>query len=641
MIERSIKFTSILLGLCLAAAGLCAAAAGDSPAARGEVKLGISRVSKPPGAASRGERVEIVGRVRNRGDRRVGARLKLIVPRREGASSGTRLRRKRLKRVQAGGGKRFRIGFRVGESLLPAAGEPEATHRLAVCVRGHRWRGRWRCRQTTGTLTVPNPLPPGYERGATSIGDPLYPQVGNGGYDVRGYEIELNYEPSSNRFLTGTRTTITAVATIDLGELSLDFQDLDVSSVEVNREPAGFVQTVARPALPDSATELRKLVINPPDGIDSGAAFTVEISYSGRPRKLIGLDDAPTGWVRSCNEGRDPPCDGAIVVNEPNGAQTWFPANDHPSDKATVETAITAPSPYTALGVGELESRRGNGDGTTTWSWSEDDPTATYLTTATTGKFFFDETSVTIEPGGRILPSYEAVDRTAGPGRRSTFEAALDRTGSILGFLTGRYGSSYPFGSTGAIADDVAGLGYALEVQTKPTFSSISFTDGLMAHELAHQWFGNSVSPATWLETWHSEGWAQWSQLRWEFETGNSDESPAEILDATLARTGSIWDTPPATLLGDPARQFDGFAVYTRPAMMLEAYRQIVGEARFTELAQTLASRHGYSTLTTARFIALAREISDLRGADASRLDRFFQQWLYGIDRPTLSPEDF
>ncbi len=622
--------------------------AGPADAKAGKPRLKVTSTSNPPPTVEAGERVRIEATVANRGRKAAPAQLKLLA---EMPNDGVkRLKRRRSKRIQPGSELTTGLRFRVPAELVPpdSTGAPAnvAGYPLEVCVRKRGPGSRFRCKGLRRPLKVEGEigLPAGYSAGSRSLDDPLFPQVGNGGYDVSGYDISLDYDPSRNRFKAGTHTKITAVAKKNLSRFSLDFQRLDVSAVKVNGAPAGFSQVAATPPLGGAAntTQLRKLVIDPGSGIDSGTEFTARVAYSGTPKEMVDADGSSEGWVRAClGVPSTLTCDGAFVVNEPNGAQTWFPSNNHPSDKATIDTEITVPAGYTAIGVGELLSNNASGDGSRTWSWTEDDPTATYLTTATVGDFIFTEATMTETGTGLELPVYEAIDSDATIVQQNSINTSLDRAPSMINFLAGLYGP-YPFDSTGAVVDQVPTLGYALEVQTKPHFATLSVPVNTLLHEHAHQWFGNAVSPATWLEIWHNEGWAEWSTWYWDSETNGDADSPADIFASEYdGASASEWETPPATLDGDPAKLFDEFAVYVRSAMTLEAYREIVGDSKFFDFARTLQTRYSGGDVSTAQVIDTAKEISDFSGPELQLLDDFFQQWLYGTVKPTILPPDF
>ena len=206
--------------------------------------------------------------------------------------------------------------------------------------------------------------------GARTLGDPLLPQIGNGGYDVKHYRIQLDYDPGNNSF-TSAKTTIRARATQTLKEFSLDFQDLDVASVKVDGRDADFEQVDATPQLSanPAVTQPMKLVVDPHPSTrpKQGRDFTVVVRYSGTPEAITDADESIEGWIRACYPLAAPQtCDGAFVVNQPIGAQSWFPGNNYPNDKATFATHIRVPEGKTALGVGENIGNITHSDGTVT-----------------------------------------------------------------------------------------------------------------------------------------------------------------------------------------------------------------------------------------------------------------------------------
>lgn len=615
--------------------------------AEAEVKtLSIFKVSEPPPTLSAGDTFPIDGKVINYGVRAqrgvVSAHLRDASDRNaaeipmDGSDTTSR--------VSKGEIVPFAFDATVSESGELVAG---TTYDVRVCVANTKGPERRRCRRAgTATYTAaPNFIP-----GSRSLGDELFPQIGNGGYDAASYEINLNYDPADNEFLAGTSTTMNAVSTQDLSEFTMDFQDIPVSSVSVNGVPVdSFSQVDAEPEFAEGATQPMKLVIDPAGpGIIEGSAMAVDVAYEGTPVLVTDADESFEGWIPACYPLAEPQtCDGAFVVNEPIGAQGWFPSNNFPTDKATFDTNITVPMDLEAVGIGELISNGANGDGTETWSWSEDDPTSTYLTTATNGNFDYTKRDITESLTGRVLPQFEFIDSSATPTEKATINTNLGRTEAMTNFLSARFGP-YPYDSGGAVADKAAGVGYALEVATKSHYAG-NFTTGApgvsqstLVHEISHQWMGNAVTLERWNDIWFQEGWAQWSSWSWNFEDGTSTKSPGEQWSENYASgPATKWDTIPTELNNDPADLFAFFPTYTRGAMTFQGYREIVGSPKFFEFARELQTRFAYGNVSSEDVVDLMIEISDFTGDERALLEDYFDQWLYQAGRPTITPNDF
>ena len=444
-----------------------------------------------------------------------------------------------------------------------------------------------------------DPGSPRFGPGAPGAGDPYFPLAGNGGFDVTHYDLEIDYEPPgpAPAPLEGTMqatATLWMTPTQNLDQFNLDLRELDVESVVVRGRPARFTHDGG------------ELVVTPRPKMHAGRSVRVEVTYGGTTGRPTDIEGALYGWVTTR--------DGAMVANEPDGASTWYPVSDHPTDKATYDFDITVPEGLVAVANGDLVGQRTSG-GRTTWSWSSSEPMASYLSTASVGNY---ELRTSQTPDG--LPLIDAIDRDLAPDA----SVGLAQTAEMIAFFEDEFGP-YPFGSFGAIVDDDS-VGYALETQTRPIYSRRA-SEGTVAHELAHQWMGNSVSPQRWRHIWLNEGWATYASWIWaEHDGGTTAREQFEDVMAIPA-DDDFWQT----IVADPGATglFAG-AVYDRGAATLYALRQEIGTDAFGKLSRAWPERFAGSTATTADFQALAEEVS---GRD---LTDFFDVWVHTAGKPTL-----
>ena len=438
--------------------------------------------------------------------------------------------------------------------------------------------------------------------GASGAGDPYYPYAGNGGYDVAHYDIRLTYQPATDQ-LAGT-TTILATTTQELSSFDLDF-GLAVNSIRVDNAPAAF--RTERPG---------EVVVTPAKPLAKGKTITVVVNYADTPSKVV--IDGYTAWKKTP--------DGAIAVDEPQNAQWWFPANDHPTDKATYDIAVEVPDNVAALSNGTLVRRTKQRAGWTRWNWRSTQPQATYLATLEVGGF---EVNQQTTPDGK--PFITAYDQLVPAESLDAAKASVERTPEINEFLSSQFGP-YPFEAQGGVVS--TGLGFALEAQTRPVYSHKFFTSGsntsVIAHENAHQWFGDAVSLGRWSDIWLNEGFATYAEYLWSEHEGEG--TPAELAQY-------VYDSHPAdddlwkVLPGDPgaANQFDD-AVYDRGALALQALRTAVGDEAFFTILRTWVAEQKGGDARISEFIALAEKIS------GKPLQDLFTTWLFTTGKPAVGP---
>ena len=458
-----------------------------------------------------------------------------------------------------------------------------------------------------GAAGWPGPSSPG----AADLGDRLFPGLGNGGYDVKHYHLDLRYATSAPTQGFDGDVTIVARATQGLSRFNLDFGGQGVSAVRVNRRRARWTRAG------------EELVVSPRQPLRRGSTFVVEVDdFSATPTVPDPADPSSVAFFVTDV--------GSATAPQPNYAHRIFPSNDHPRDKASFSFRIDVPSDVKAATNGVPTGRHTRRD-RTVWTSYQRQPMATQLLQLAVGKY--DHTWRGRQRG-------VVVRDVTSPTLTSAIGSQLATELEHLDWMEPRVGA-YPFDIYGSLVVD-AQFGFALETQTLSLYPGFAFTllpqsvwDPVMLHELAHQWFGDDVALWDWSDLWLSEGHATWYEVLYAEEKGHLEESRGfadfdDFMESVYA-LGDQWRDqygPVAQPLVDGPLFSSN--VYEGGALVLYALRQEIGEARFERLERAWLERYGGESASTADFIALASRVA---GRD---LSGFLRAWLYGATTPPM-----
>lgn len=435
------------------------------------------------------------------------------------------------------------------------------------------------------------------------LGDRFYPSLGNAGYDVQAYELDLKVEPLENDVQGKVR--ILSIATAALVIFHLDFAGMMVDRVFVNERVARF-----------SRLDM-ELIITPAQPIPASETFETIVEWHGSPQPI--LDPAvhrPVGWIHD-PQGR------VLVASEPSGGLTWFPGNHHWSDKARYTLRLNLPSGWQAVSNG-VPAQASEVDGRSLQTWEMHEPSSSYLVFLLIGHY--EARSGTSPQGIPLLDFYPA-----GTGDRSAPRFA--RQGEILDFYSGLLGP-YPFEVSGVAVVDQP-LGFALETQTRSLFGNQAVAqhdEMVVAHELAHQWFGDSVTLRDWGDLWLKEGLATYLSALWVEHAAGPDvfrQTMQALYDDLVMGQFGLFFSPVASLRGDDIRLLYAAPAYTRAALMLHALRFELGEERFFAFLKKFYREHAGGLVTDEDFRTAAQAHSP------HDLGDFFLQWM---DAPGVPP---
>jgi aminopeptidase N len=450
----------------------------------------------------------------------------------------------------------------------------------------------------TPSPTMAPTLPPKQGQAEYGIGDPYFPELGNPGYDVQNYLISLDVDPESGEIIG--KTNLEAVATTNLSSFNLDFQGFEIDHLIVNGSEAAYTR------------DGRELIISPEKPLPAGDKFTVEVAYHGVPQpELVPALQLEMGWERGTSKAIN-------VLSEPDGAESWYPVNDHPLDKALYRFEITVPQPWVVAATGNLMETKTEGD-KTRYVWEMDKPMASYLASVNIDLYKLDEHDGS---GGVKIRNY--IPQDVDPALASN----LDRLPEMIAYFSDLFGP-YPFDEYGVlIADETIApcldRSLSLEAQSLSIHcpSEYMLSETVLAHELAHQWFGDSVSLKRWQDIWLKEGFATYAQWLWETR-GQDVKAVTALADEQKKFSGQD-----AKIGQPPLNGLYDWESYVGGALVIHALRLQVGDEAFFKILRTYLERYRYGNAGTEEFIAVAEEVSD------QELSAFFDSWLMQTKLP-------
>ncbi|MEU4193737.1 M1 family metallopeptidase [Kribbella sp. NPDC026611] len=444
--------------------------------------------------------------------------------------------------------------------------------------------------------------------GAPGVGDSVFPNLGNGGYQAEHYLIEMKYDPTTK--LIDATTTMQAQATQRLSQFDLDAYGLDIASVEVDGHPATFTQ------------DGHELVVTPAARI--GSRFSVKVHYSADPRRL----KPPLGGFVATP-------DGFSTAPQPDVAHTVFPGNDHPSDKAYYTFKVTAPEGTIGVANGDQVGEEANVDGSTTYTYVSQSPMPTELVQISVGDFAI------VDHG--TLPTGARLRDVVPTGRLTDLTRTLELTKGQLGWMEERLGP-FPFEAYGLLpvnsdasdAFDFTGLETQTLTLYKPNFLKRPENQigTHMVHEITHSWFGNSVSPADWGSLWLNEGNANYYSFLYTYDRGWTDShGKTSMLDRMHEAygVGDIWRAKSGPVARPNAANLFDDIRYTGGTLTLFALSEKLGVDKFNQIQAAWLRTYKNRSATTEDYIDLATRVS----CDPT-VRPFLEDWLYGTKEPAM-----
>jgi aminopeptidase N len=437
------------------------------------------------------------------------------------------------------------------------------------------------------------------------------PYARNREYDLQHSKVALRFDLEQKKVIGDVTHTVSPLRE-GLDEISFDSVGLQIQSVKVNRNDAKF------------STTHKKLIVDLPKAGKIGEKYEIEIKYEGKPTKglyfILPDKDYPNRPKQVWTQG------------ESEDTRFYLPTYDYPNDRLTTETILTVPADWLTVSNGKLISTTDAGSGMKTWIWRESQPSSTYLFTVVAGEL------VEVKDSWRNTPVtyYAPKDR----GERLT--ANYSRTPAMIDLFSRKLGVDYPWEKYAqSMVDDFVAGGMENSSATTNTASSLrspklvpeysTDEDGLISHELGHQWFGDLVTTKDWGNIWLNEGFATFMETIWTEAHYGKDEADSDRWRAAQNwfQQRNLFAKPIVRHDFDDSSEFDGNA-YTKGGWVLYMLRHQLGDDAF------YAGLKHYLEVNRGKNVVTADLIKAIEDATHINVDQFFDQWVYGAGAPKV-----
>ncbi|PYT77192.1 MAG: hypothetical protein DMG40_24215 [Acidobacteria bacterium] len=428
-------------------------------------------------------------------------------------------------------------------------------------------------------------------------------------YDLQHSRIALHFDIEHKKVL-GEITHTLSILRDGTSKIAFDSVGLAIENVTVNKSSAKFETTA------------NQLIVPLPAAAKTGEKFDVSIRYEGKPTKgmyfILPDKDYPDRPIQIWTQG------------ESEDTRYYLPTYDYPNDRLTTETILTVPASWLTVSNGKLISVSDAGKGLKTWDWRESVPSSTYLLTVVAGEF--DE----VKDSWRGMP----VTYYAPKGRGDRLSVNYGRTPAMIDLFSKKLGVDFPWEKYAQVmVDDFVAGGMENSSATTNTSSSLhhpkiaaeNYTDedGLISHELGHQWFGDLVTSKDWGDIWLHEGFATFMENVWMEAHYGKDQADYERWEGARGwfSESNLFSKSIVRFDFNDSSEFDGNA-YTKGGWILHMLRHQLGDDAFYRALQHYLEVNRGKNVVTADLSKAIEQSSHVN------VDQFFTQWFYGAGAP-------